>query len=128
MQGQRTVAETTTRTEITEAIGAHGAWKTRLKAAAMAGVSNLDPARVADNHSCRFGTWLDGYLKTHPNDRDARRIGDLHLQFHRSAGSVAERINAGEAKAALKEIEEGKFKAVTNDLVTAMMEWRRHVV
>ncbi len=127
MQSQNSVVDTTTRTEITEAIGAHGAWKTRLKAAAMSGVSNLDPARVADNHSCRFGTWLDGYLKAHPNDRNARRIGDLHQQFHRCAGSVAERINAGEAKAALKEIEEGKFKTTTDDLVAAMMEWRRHV-
>lgn len=127
MKDRTTVADPRTRTEITEAIGAHGAWKTRLKAAALAGVATLDPVKVADGHSCRFGMWLDGYLTAHPNDRNARRIGDLHQQFHRTAGAVAGRINAGEGKAALKEIEEGQFKTVTTDLVAAMMEWRRHV-
>jgi hypothetical protein len=114
------------RTQITEAIGAHGAWKTRLKAAALAGSTTIDPARAADGHGCRFGQWLDGYLRAHPNDRNARRIGDLHQQFHRCAGNVALSIRDGRGTEALTEIESGKLKVITNNLVSEMMAWRRN--
>lgn len=117
----------TTRTEITEAIGAHGAWKTRLRAAALAGNSTLDPAQVADGHICRFGTWLDGYVKANPNDRDARRISDIHQQFHRCAGTVAMSIVEGRTDEALREIETGRFKQISGDLVAQMMDWRSRV-
>lgn len=117
----------TTRTEIAEAIGAHGAWKTRLKAAALAGAANLDPATVADGHRCRFGLWIDGHIKAHPNDRDARRISDLHQQFHRCAGGVALSIREGRSAEALQDIETGRLKQITETLVAEMMAWRRKV-
>ena len=120
-------ASTKIRTEITEAIGAHGAWKTRLRAAALAGTSTLDPAQVADGHICRFGVWLDGYVKANPNDRDARRISDMHQQFHRCAGTVAMSIREGRTDEALREIETGRFKQISGDLVAQMMDWRSRV-
>lgn len=126
MQTACKTADGDTRTEITNAIGAHGAWKTRLKAAALAGISTIDPAKVSDGHGCRFGMWLDGYLRAHPTDRNARRIGDLHQQFHRSAGNVALSLRDGKAPEALAEIETGKFKAITTELVSEMMNWRRN--
>ena len=111
--------------EITKAIGAHGAWKTRLKAAALAGATAIDPATVADGHICQFGLWIDTHVKAHPNDRVARRISDLHQQFHRCAGSVALSIREGNSAEALREIESGRLKHATETLVAAMMDWRR---
>jgi hypothetical protein len=117
----------TIRTEITEAIGAHGAWKTRLKAAALAGATAIDPRQVADCHACRFGQWLDAHLSANPEDRAARRIFDLHQRFHRAAGEVAEAICAGHGDQAVRDVETGPFKGASDALVAAMMDWRRKV-
>lgn len=125
MPQSRAKAVSTTHAEITQAIGDHGAWTTRLKAAALSGATTLDPATVADGHVCQFGLWIDHHVKTHPNDHMARRIIDLHQQFHRCAGGVALSIREGSSAAALREIEGGRLKHATRTLVAAMMDWRR---
>lgn len=113
---------------IHDAIGAHGAWKLRLRTAISTGRGDIRSAMAGCDDQCAFGKWLYG-----PEIDDATRAGvpfhvvkRLHADFHRAAGSVlayVERGNAGAAQTALS----GEFTERSEKLVRALSKWKREV-
>lgn len=87
-------------TEIDKAIGAHGMWKMRLRAAIQNQASEYDPVIVAKDDHCEFGRWLHAHptLKKHANFRNIQKV---HAQFHIEASKVLELALAGNVGDAL---------------------------
>jgi methyl-accepting chemotaxis protein len=56
---------------------------------AMAGTARIDPERLADEHSCRFGQWYDGMTDPQIRNQPAfRAIAEPHRRIH-AAGKAA---------------------------------------
>jgi len=76
-----------------KAIEAHRAWKVKLRGA-IAERQQLDAATICRDDQCPLGRWLHGdgsrRWSTQPG---FVALLDRHADFHRAAGSVAERIN-----------------------------------
>lgn len=109
--------------QLSNAIGAHGAWKMRLRVAAMNGDTSEVMERAGDCHACDFGRWLDGLsadLRTKP---EARETIGLHEAFHKSAGRVAQMIAQGKKDAALSMLD-GEFNEASSALKTAVAKWK----
>lgn len=111
--------------EINEAIGAHGAWKLRLRTAISMGKSDVEPATVGCDDRCVFGRWLYG-----PSISAATKVGKpyqvvrrLHAEFHQSAATVLVNAVAGRKDQA-GQILEGEFKERSEKLVRALNLWK----
>ncbi len=115
-----------TRDEISRAIGAHGMWKQRLRAAIASGKSELAPADVARDNLCDFGKWL--HSDSTAGDRaspEYRQVLDLHAQFHRCASGVLSAALAGNHTVAENAMGlSGEFTSISADLTKAMMNWK----
>ena len=113
--------------EIASAIGAHGAWKLRLRTAVNTGRSELSCEQVGKDDQCPFGKWLYGpgissEMKTSEHYRTCRT---LHAEFHRCASKVLKLAVAGEKQQAETELSPaGAFTAVSNRLMSAMTAWK----
>ena len=77
-------------TQINAAIGAHGAWKVRLKAAINTGTCDVTPAVASCDDKCAFGGWLYGptISQTTRTGVPYQVIRRLHAEFHQCAGQV----------------------------------------
>lgn len=112
--------------QITNAIGAHGAWKKRLATAVASGTHREDIGAVAMNDKCAFGKWL---RETEPSGRDTaahHRAAELHADFHVAAATVLRHISGGkieEARASLSQ--GGNFAEASRVLTAAMIAWRK---
>ena len=66
--------------QIDKAIGAHGAWKVKLKQN-IDGTLSLIPAEVSVDNRCEFGKWLYSLAGTAvANDPSYKDILELHLR------------------------------------------------
>lgn len=114
--------------QITDAIGAHGMWKMRLRTAITTGQSDITPAVAGCSDQCAFGKWLEGRelsadIRAGVPYQVVRR---LHADFHRSAGSVLAHALAGrpqQASAAMN----GEFTERSEKLVRALAKWKGEV-
>ncbi len=110
---------------IRKAIGAHGAWKLRLKTALSSGGNGLDPATICRNDCCEFGKWLLSSSMS-PEIRAGmpyKVIYRLHTEFHQCAGSVAGAILAGKTAEAGNMLD-GEFTERSEKLKRALNKWR----
>ena len=118
--------EVTVANQITNAIGAHGAWKKRLADAITAGAHHENIAVVAQNDQCAFGKWL---RQTVPTSRDAEgheRAAALHGEFHGEAAKVLRQIDQGKlAEARVSTAQGGDFAEASRVLTAAMITWRK---
>ncbi len=111
--------------QINAAVGAHGAWKMRLRGAIRSGRGDIRSHDASADNRCEFGKWLYG-----PQIDAATRQGvpyqvirRLHGEFHRSAGRVLAHIEAGrlaEAELAMN----GEFTETSEKLTRAMTKWK----
>ncbi len=107
------------------AIGAHGAWKLKLKTAVSTGSSDTTPAIVGRDDQCQFGKWLHGQ----GIDDDIRAgmpyqvVRRLHAEFHQCAGRVLALGLEGKRVEA-NTLLEGEYTARSEKLVTALAKWR----
>jgi len=111
--------------EINDAIGAHGAWKLKLRTAISVGGSDIEPVTVRCDDRCAFGRWLygptiDGHTKSGTPYQVIQR---LHAEFHQTAATVLERALAGQ-KLQATEILDGQFKERSEKLVRALIKWK----
>lgn len=111
--------------EINDAIGAHGAWKLKLRTAISVGKSDIEPATVRCDDRCAFGRWLygptiDGHTRS---GKPYQVIHRLHAEFHQTAATVLESALAGR-KAQATEILDGEFKERSEKLVRALTKWK----
>ena len=109
--------------QLSNAIGAHGAWKLRLRMAAMKGDSSEVMTRAGDCHACDFGRWLDGLPADLRAKPEARETIGLHEAFHKSAGRVAQLIAQGKKDAALSMLDD-EFSEASSALKTAVAKWK----
>jgi methyl-accepting chemotaxis protein len=111
--------------EITKAIGAHGMWKMRLRAAIDTGKADARAADVAKDNVCAFGQWLYGPTLS-PAARasaDYTAVRKLHADFHKCASKVIECVGAGN-QANANTLMAGEYAKVSSDLTSAMMKWK----
>ena len=111
--------------EIKTAIGAHGAWKMKLKTAITTGKTDLDPNVLRCDDQCALGKWLHGSsidLQTRmgmPYKVNKR----VHAEFHECAARVVELVLKHEnAKAAA--LLEGEFTEKSDKVVRALNKGR----
>lgn len=111
--------------EIKAAIGAHGAWKMKLKAAIVTGMTDLDPAVVRCDDKCALGKWLYG-----PSIDTTTRMGmpykvnkRVHAEFHECAARVVELIHEGKQSHAAALVD-GEFTERSEKVVRALNKWR----
>jgi methyl-accepting chemotaxis protein len=115
---------TTTKELLMKAIGAHGAWKMRLKTAIACGTFDGSVADAAAEDHCEFGKWLMGEIKSSDSD-NAKRVRQLHAKFHKAAAHIAELAISGRKLEAESAIADGsEFGVTSTELTAAMMEWK----
>jgi hypothetical protein len=111
--------------EITKAIGAHGAWKTKLQNAIQAGRSDITPEQIAADNRCVFGQWLQSLSPAEQRSPDCQQVKALHAQFHREASVVLSLALEGRKEQALQSMGVGGgFSKASSNLTARMMAWK----
>ncbi len=113
--------------QITAAVGAHGLWKGRLRAAVDKAASDLHTEAVRDDHQCSFGKWLHG-ADLDPKIKRSKHYGtclELHRRFHVAAAEVLLLALAGKKREASGALgADGEFHKASLALTRAMLAWR----
>jgi hypothetical protein len=110
---------------ITDAIGAHGAWKLRLRTAINTGSSEAKPSDVRCDDRCELGQWLrspalDAQTRSGLPYQVTKR---LHAEFHSTAADVLTFALDGRKDEA-SSLLEGDFTARSEKLVRALAKWK----
>lgn len=112
--------------QIDAAIGAHGAWKLRLRTAIAGSPSDVTPQTACRDDACAFGHWLHGADIDAPTRAGMpyQVVRRLHAEFHRSAGEVLTLALAGNRIRAT-DVMEADFTPRSDKLVRALTKWKR---
>lgn len=112
--------------QIDKAIGAHGAWKVKLRQN-IDGTLALVPAEVGVDNRCEFGKWLYSLAGTPvAADPHYKEILDLHKAFHKIAATVVTKVQAGDKAGAETSIGlKGDYTVASAKLTAKMVEWKR---
>ncbi len=120
----QTLHDAATAQQISKAVGAHGMWKMRLKAAIDTGKGDVDVATARVDNACEFGKWLYGQVSA---DAQATpyygEVKQLHAQFHQVAGLVLELATSGKRSDA-EALMGGDYARISSELTRKMMEWQ----
>ena len=110
---------------IDKAIGAHGAWKQKLTAAAEGNGGALKVETVRVDDACAFGKWFYSQEGSFRASEMGKKVRSLHADFHRTAADVLELALAGRKAEAHAALARGsKFALLSSRLTTLMMEWK----
>ncbi|KXF80926.1 CZB domain-containing protein [Enterovibrio coralii] len=112
--------------EIDAAVGAHGAWKQKLRNAINTGECESTPERVKQDNNCSFGKWLhyriEEQYKASPYYEE---VVSLHAAFHREAGSILALALNGDVEAASEKMKLcSEFSSLSASLTAKMREWQ----
>lgn len=105
------------------AVTAHMGWRSRLMAAIQSG-RTPDPAVVRSDCNCALGKWLHGDGKQHSRRAEYTALLERHKQFHLTAASVVDLINARRVEEAQASLDHGAFKAQSRLAVEAIDDLR----
>lgn len=122
------MSDAETAKQITDAIGAHGAWKLKLTTAIDKGRSELSPDIVCRDDRCTFGQWLHG-TRLSPEIKSGKPyevVKRLHAEFHVCAANVLKKAVAGDKPGALALLE-SEYADRSRILVTALSKWKMEV-
>jgi hypothetical protein len=112
--------------QITQAISAHGLWKSRLSKAIETGTSEFDVATVNKDDQCPFGKWL--YTGIAPNSKRSAHyeaVRKQHAEFHKQASQVLSLALAKKTEQAKTAMGLASDYSKASALLTkAMMKWR----
>lgn len=112
--------------EIDMAIGAHGAWKQKLRTAIETGECESTPERVKQDNNCSFGKWL--HERIEPTAKSSSYYKEaliLHAEFHQEAGSILEVALKGQKDDANDQLKiGGNFSKVSANLTQKLREWK----
>jgi len=112
--------------ELMKAIGAHGQWKMRLRTAINCGTLDIPISVVKAEDQCEFGKWLfTQHAADIVQDPRVQSVRQLHAEFHKIAGHVAELAVSGkgpEAESLMSDI--GEFTVASGHLSEAIMAWK----
>jgi hypothetical protein len=115
-------------TEIDKAIGSHGSWKNSIRTLIKSGKSDIPVETAALTDACDFGKWLSGPTLSARDKASAHyaKVNELHARFHEAAAAAIGLALAGKKAEAEKMVAgNGEFTALSAELTTAMMEWRK---
>lgn len=109
-------------------LGAHGAWKLKLRTAISTGRSEHTPHTVSCDDKCEFGKWLYGptigvEIRRALPYQVVRR---LHAEFHTCAGRVLTLAVANRKPDAMALLE-GEYTERSDKLVRALTKWRNEI-
>jgi hypothetical protein len=118
---------TTHNDQIMAAIGAHGPWKGRLRAAIDSGKSDIPAKVVQDDHQCDFGKWL--YRPEVGADEKKsvhyKTCADLHRRFHVAAAGIMALALNGKKQDAHNALEgDSDFAKLSGELTRALVAWK----
>ena len=107
-------------------MGAHGAWKLKLRKAVESGVLPKPAADIACDDQCGFGKWLHGMKGDSAIAGSAhyRDVMSAHAAFHKAAGAVAKMVEQGRNEAAGTALEGADYVGATAKLSRAMRAWK----
>jgi DNA-binding transcriptional ArsR family regulator len=113
-------------TQLSLAVAAHAAWKTRLRHAVELGRSEIDPATAAREDRCELGQWLvDGIPDTDRRSPHYATVRAIHADLHREVGRIMALALDGESADARSLLVPGSaFNAISADLVAALLAWQ----
>lgn len=110
---------------IVKAIGAHGAWKLRLREAIHTGRTDWQVDTVRRDDACDFGKWLAKLPAGVKRSTEGEEVFSYHTRFHELVAGILEQVKAGKTEQAAKAIGEGsEFTELSSRLTRAMMAWR----
>jgi len=112
--------------QIDKAIGAHGAWKVKLRQH-IDGTLALVPAEVGVDNRCEFGKWLYSLTGTPTATVPYyKEILELHKSFHKIAATVVTKVQSGDKPGAEASIGlKGDYTIASSKLTAKMMEWKK---
>jgi hypothetical protein len=116
--------------EIDKAIGSHGLWKGRIRTLIESRKSDISVETAALTDACALGKWLSGPTLSARDKASAHyaKVNELHARFHQVAAAAIGLALAGKKAEAEKMVAgSGEFTALSAELTTAMMEWRRSI-
>lgn len=114
--------------ELEKAIGAHGAWKIRLRMAIESGKVDAQLEEIGTDDHCEFGRWLHGPTLTETDRLSPHyaKVLALHAEFHRTAACVAGLAVTGRrSEAEILMSLRGDYTAVSTKLTLAMIDWKK---
>lgn len=114
--------------EIDRAIGSHGFWKRSIRTSIESGKSDIPVETAALTDACDFGKWLSGPTLSARDKASAHytKVNELHARFHKVASAAIGLALSGEKAEAEKMVAgNGAFAAISAELTTAMLEWRK---
>ncbi len=114
--------------ELDNAIGAHGKWKARLRAAIDTGKIDASVETIQQDNQCVFGKWLYGPTLT-PVDKASdhyKIVKDLHARFHKTAARVVTLALSGKKdEAGAMMVVGGEYAVISGKLTQSMMDWKK---
>jgi chromosome segregation ATPase len=107
------------------AIAAHSAWTTRLKAAIASGKLDTPVSTIKTDNRCQFGKWLYGeQLSDEEKQTDNyRTVKQLHAQFHEAASTIAQFAISGQKAAESAMNPASDYARVSSALTAALNNW-----
>lgn len=114
--------------EIDKAIGGHGLWKGRIRTLIGSGKSDIPVETAALTNACDFGKWLSGPTLSARDKASAHytKVNELHTRFHQvAAAAIGLALSGKKAEAEKMVAGKGEFAALSAELTTAMLEWRK---
>ena len=116
------------RDQLQRAIGAHGMWKARLRAALDGAGSAPDPKEVARDDACDFGRWLHNpslpvAVRASPH---YGRVKALHARFHICACAALRKALAADRVGLEADLRnDGAVGTASAELTREIMAWMR---
>ena len=105
--------------DLDEAIQKHAEWKVKFRAA-INKQETMDVATIRQDNGCALGKWLHGEGQSQHRGKAAfTNVVAKHADFHRSAGKVADAINAKKYAAAETMLGGGTEYAFASSAVAA---------
>lgn len=110
--------------DLRKAIGAHGAWKLRLKTAVTIGKSPITAQDAANCTACDFGHWLTDAFRggSLAGEVQHRVVSRIHAEFHAAAGEVIGCVERGDLARA-HHLLETSFTERSEHLVNGLNKW-----
>lgn len=113
--------------DFNEAIKAHTFWKVTLRWM-INGQRSVDGEKLGRDTECELGHWIHGDGSQYQSFTSYQTLVHEHATFHRIAGEVAHKIQAGEAEAAmLMMADSGAFTMASARTVDAIRQLQREV-
>ena len=110
-----------------DAIAAHTKWRTRLRMFIAGQGEKLDSAAVCKDNACDLGKWIYGEAVQYKNTTAYAALQREHANFHRCAGDVVKKVEAGDAKAAEALVERGAFVTASTNTIAAIRQMKKEV-